>query len=73
MINVKPLRKKSKMNRRVFAQYFDVPYSTVCKWESIDYKRCSKYIVLLIAYKLLHEGFITRDDLEELGLSEEVQ
>lgn len=49
------LRKKTGMNRRQFAQYFDIPYRTMQDWE-LEHRAMPEYLLRLMAYKVHMEN-----------------
>ena len=51
------LRKQSGMNRREFAEYFGIPYTTLQVWE-LGHMRMPEYLLMLMEYKLHGENFI---------------
>lgn len=55
MTEIKRIRQKTGMNRKQFAEYFNIPYRTVEDWEA-GKARCAPYLVELIVYKLDKEG-----------------
>ncbi|MDE7207280.1 MAG: helix-turn-helix domain-containing protein [Lachnospiraceae bacterium] len=48
------LRESTGMNRRQFAEYFEIPYRTVQDWE-LGSREMPEYLLRLIAYKLKME------------------
>lgn len=64
---IKELRKSTGMNKKEFAQYFDIPYRTVQNWEfdSPEGRKCPDYLVKLMRYKLEHEGLIKHPPITE--------
>jgi DNA-binding transcriptional regulator YiaG len=63
MMTFKELREGSGMNKKQFAEYFDIPYRTVQNWEA-GVNKCPDYLLNLMEYKLQHEGLI-RADMEK--------
>lgn len=57
MYDIKQIRLFTGMNRREFADYFEIPYRTVEDWEA-GKSKCAPYLVKLILYKLVKEGVI---------------
>lgn len=57
MKTFKELREASGMNKTQFAKYFGIPFRTVQDWE-LENRKCNKYILDLIEYKLKNEGLI---------------
>lgn len=55
--DIKELREKTGMNRKEFANYFDIPYRTVEDWENKK-SRCSSYLFNLMKEKLENENII---------------
>ena len=53
----KDLRFASGMNRKEYADYFEIPYRTVQSWEIGD-RACPEYLLKLMHYKLQKEGFM---------------
>ena len=51
------IRKATGMNRKTFAEYFNIPYRTVEEWEA-GRARCAPYLKDLIVYKLKKEGLL---------------
>ena len=48
------LRKETGMNRREFAEYFEIPYRTMQDWE-LGNRQMPKYLFRLMAYKVKTE------------------
>ncbi len=48
------LRKSTGMNRREFAEYFEIPYRTVQEWE-LGNRRMPEYLLRLMKYKICIE------------------
>lgn len=48
------LRKSTGMNRREFAEYFEIPYRTVQEWE-LGNRRIPEYLLRLMKYKICIE------------------
>lgn len=63
------LRTSTGMNRREFADYFEIPYRTVQQWELGD-RKMPEYLLRLMAYKVRIEkanGIINvQEDREEM-------
>lgn len=63
------LRTSTGMNRREFADYFEIPYRTVQQWELGD-RKMPEYLLRLMAYKARIEkanGIINvQEDREEM-------
>lgn len=55
--DVLALREKTKMTRREFSNYFEIPYRTIENWE-FDENLCPKYLYELMKYKLEKENLI---------------
>jgi len=60
------LREKTGMNRKQFAQYFDIPYRTMTDWERGE-RQMPEYLLRLLAYKVEMErlgkkGVVENDD-----------
>ena len=49
------LRSSTGMNRREFAEYFEIPYRTVQEWE-LGNRRMPEYLLRLMAYKIQIEN-----------------
>lgn len=49
------LRYSTGMNRREFAEYFDIPYRTVQEWE-LGNRKMPEYLLRLMAYKVRIEN-----------------
>lgn len=45
------LREKTGMNRKQFAEYFDIPYRTMTDWERGE-RQMPSYLLRLLAYKV---------------------
>ena len=58
------LRDRTRMKRREFAEYFDIPYRTLQDWE-LGNRRMPEYLFRLMEYKVEAEGLI---DSLELGV-----
>jgi DNA-binding transcriptional regulator YiaG len=43
------------MNRREFAEYFEIPYRTVQEWE-LGHRKMPEYLLRLMAYKVQIEN-----------------
>lgn len=48
------LRNSTGMNRREFAEYFEIPYRTVQEWE-LGNRKMPEYLFRLMAYKIQME------------------
>lgn len=61
-MTVKELREASGMTRKEFAEYFEIKYRTIQRWElhglSDEGRKCPDYLVKLMQYKLDKEGFL---------------
>lgn len=55
--NIEALRMRSKMSRKQFAEFFNIPYRTMQNWELGD-RKCPPYLVDLMEYKLVKEGLL---------------
>lgn len=51
------MRKKTGMNRREFAEYFEIPYRTVQDWE-LGNRQMPEYLFRLMEYKIRIEKII---------------
>lgn len=49
-MTISELREKTGMNRKLFCEYFDIPYRTVSDWESGE-RKCSDYLVRALYYE----------------------
>lgn len=49
------LRYSTGMNRREFAEYFDIPYRTVQEWE-LGNRKMPEYLLRLMVYKVRIEN-----------------
>lgn len=49
------LRFSTGMNRREFAEYFEIPYRTVQEWE-LGNRKMPEYLLRLMAYKIQIEN-----------------
>lgn len=56
-IDLRELRLDCGMNRREFAEYFNIPLRSIENWESKQ-RECPAYLLELIKYKLEKEGLI---------------
>lgn len=43
-----------------FSKYFGIPYKTAIKWKNGE-RECSKYLLNLMEYQLVNEGYIQND------------
>ncbi len=63
------LRISTGMNRREFADYFEIPYRTMQQWELGD-RKMPEYLLRLMAYKIRIEkarGIVDdQEDVEEI-------
>ena len=48
------LRESTGMNRKKFAEYFNIPYRTMTDWERGE-RRITEYVLRLMAYKVEQE------------------
>ena len=53
-------RKSTGMNRREFAEYFEIPYRTVQDWE-LGNRRMPYYLLRLMVYKVDKENLAKQD------------
>lgn len=59
------LRESTGMNRRQFAEYFEIPYRTIQDWE-LGSREMPEYLLRLMAYKLRMEQLIkSKGDTDE--------
>ena len=56
-MTIKELRNQTGMSQSQFAQYFNIPPSTLKKWEQ-EQRKCPEYLLELIEYKLRKESLI---------------
>ena len=54
------LRESTGMNRREFAEYFEIPYRTVQDWE-LGNRRMPYYLLRLMVYKVDKENLAKQD------------
>ena len=54
------LRQSTGMNRREFAEYFEIPYRTVQDWE-LGNRRMPYYLLRLMVYKVDKENLAKQD------------
>ena len=59
-MTVKELRTATGMTQKAFADYFGISKRAIESWEG-GKRECPKYLLLLMEYKLKHEGLI-RDE-----------
>ena len=59
-LQLRELRSKTGMNRRVFAEYFGIPYRTVQDWE-LGNREMPEYLLRLIIYKVEMEKLCKED------------
>lgn len=58
------IRKRTGMNRREFAEYFDIPYRTVQDWE-LGNRQMPEYLFRLMEYKIRMEKLMKGDTKHE--------
>ncbi len=58
--DLRRLRDRTHMNRKIFCDYFKIPYRTVQDWE-LSNRQMPDYLYDLMEYKLEKEGIITPD------------
>ena len=58
------IRKKTRMNRREFAEYFNIPYRTVQDWE-LGNRQMPDYLFRLMEYKIRMEKLVKGDAKHE--------
>ena len=58
------IRKRTGMNRREFAEYFNIPYRTVQDWE-LGNRQMPEYLFRLIEYKIRMEKLMKGDTKHE--------
>ena len=54
-LRLKELRSSTGMNRREFAEYFEIPYRTIQGWE-LGNRKMPEYLLRLMAYKIRIEN-----------------
>ena len=54
------IRKRTGMNRRQFAEYFNIPYRTVQDWE-LGNRQMPDYLFRLMEYKIRMEKLVKGD------------
>ena len=64
-MNFKELLVMSGMNMKQFAEYFNIPYGTVEKWNR-GARECTPYLLELMEYKLKNEKTITKEDVVKI-------
>lgn len=52
--DIKALREKYNLSRKLFTEMFDIPYRTLQDWE-LGNRKCPEYLLKLIEYKLEKE------------------
>lgn len=55
------LRQSTGMNRREFADYFEIPYRTVQEWE-LGHRKMPEYLLRLMAYKVRMEAMLNESE-----------
>lgn len=58
------LRKMTKMNRKEFAEYFDIPYRTLQDWE-LHKRSIPEYLLRLMEYKLVMEQMVDNEKMRD--------
>lgn len=58
------LRTSTGMNRREFAEYFEIPYRTVQEWE-LGNRKMPEYLLRLMVYKVRMENAIGSLDIKK--------
>ena len=58
------IRKRTGMNRREFAEYFNIPYRTVQDWE-LGNRQMPEYLFRLMEYKIRMENLMKGDTKNE--------
>ena len=61
-MTIKELRTRTGMSQSQFAKYFNIPPSTLKKWEQ-GQRLCPSYLLDLIEYKLRKENKLKTDEL----------
>lgn len=54
-LNIKELRLSTGMERKEFAEYFNIPYRTLQNWE-LELREAPEYVAELIEYKIKKEN-----------------
>lgn len=60
------LRMSTGMNRREFAEYFEIPYRTMQQWELGD-RKMPEYLLRLMAYKIRIEKANNAINIQKKG------
>lgn len=55
------IRKETGMNRREFAEYFEIPYRTLQDWE-LGNRQMPEYLLRLMAYKVKMESLQKKEE-----------
>lgn len=55
------LRKATGMNRKVFCEYFEIPYRTVTDWE-LGNRSCPDYVVRLLEYYIRTNDLLKKEE-----------
>lgn len=58
------LRTSTGMNRREFAEYFEIPYRTVQEWE-LGNRRMPEYLLRLMVYKIQMESVMRNVEVKK--------
>ena len=64
----KELRKESKMTQKQFSEYFGIPKRTIESWDMGE-RSCPKYLLDLLEYKLIKEGFVLDEKEKQAEVS----
>ena len=62
--SIKKLRESTGMNRKVFCEYFGIPYRTVTEWER-GTRKMPDYVFRLLAYKAKMDNLTEKEDVNE--------
>ena len=54
---IKQIRLSTRMTRKQFCAYFDIPYRTVTEWER-GTRHAPPYVLKLLEYYVTHEGLV---------------
>ena len=54
---IKQIRLSTRMIRKQFCAYFDIPYRTVTEWER-GTRHAPPYVLKLLEYYVTHEGLV---------------
>ena len=63
-MNFRELRQTSNLTQKQFSEYFGIPRRTIESWDTGD-RTCPSYLLELLKYKLIKEGFIICETTEQ--------